>query len=57
MAKSKWPDVIEVKNANELLAYRTVEECISGEDEATEVAQYELVKVRKFRNAATEVGK
>lgn len=55
MAKGKWPKTIEVKDLAELLAYGSVEECIKGEEEAIEVAQYELVKVRKFRNEALEV--
>jgi hypothetical protein len=53
----KWPKTIELKNAVELLAYASVEECIQGEEEAVEVAQYELVKVRNFRNVATEDGR
>lgn len=58
MAKQKkWPEVIEVKNANDLLAYRTVEEAMSGEDDGEEVAEYKLVKVRRFRNVPTEIGK
>lgn len=55
MAKGKWPKTIEVKDLAELLAYGSVEECIKGEEEAIEVAQYELVRVRKFRNEALEV--
>ena len=57
IVKVKWPKTIELKNPVDLLAYATVEECISGEDEGVEVAQYELVKVRKFRNQAVEIGK
>lgn len=57
MSKKKFPKIIEVKSSIELLAYGSVEECIQGEEDETEVAQYELVSVRKFRNVATEVGK
>lgn len=56
MKKQQWPEVIEVRDATELLAYRSVEGAMVGEELVTEVAQYKLVKVRKFRNEATEMG-
>ena len=55
MSKVKWPKTIEVKDPAELIAYGTVEEAILGEETVVEVAQYELVKVRRFRNEALEV--
>jgi hypothetical protein len=54
VAKSNWPETIEVKDPKELLAYRTVEEAMSGENDGEVIAQYKLVKTRCFRNVPTE---
>ena len=64
LAKNKWPETIEVRNEDSagLLPYRSVEEAMNGVGDdclpgTNEVAQYRLVKVRKFRNVPREVGK
>lgn len=59
----KFPKTINVMidlnarstEAENLLSYRQLETAMRGEERPSEVAEYQLVKVRKFRNQIIEV--